>query len=152
MPELAPGAVWRLDAPVSHRFAVLGAVAFTPEQRTADTRFAFGMTRATAGLCARAHPTRRFEFDVCAGLSLGLVHVVTFGPTPVEPGNYAWFAGQLEGRALARVAGPLFVDLGAALAAAFVRSDFVLAGAAPVSVFAQRPVALAGTFAVGFEI
>jgi hypothetical protein len=151
LPEVAPGVVWRLDAPVSQRFAVFGAVALTPEQRTSDARFAFGMTRGAVGLCARAHPSQRFELDVCAGLSLGLVHVVTFGPTPVEPGNYAWFAGQLEGHALARVAGPLFVDLGASVAAAVIRSDFVVAGPVPVSVFAQSPVALAGAFAVGVE-
>lgn len=153
LPDVVPGVVWRLDVPITQRVGVYGAATLNPEQRmSSDARWSFGMTRATAGLCAKGRPLRRLEIDLCAGLSFGLVHVVTFGPTPVEPGNYPWFAAQIEAHAVVSLVGPLFVDLGATASAAFVRSDFVITGFTPTSVFAQSSVGVTGAFAVGVEM
>ncbi|MFO0650661.1 MAG: hypothetical protein U0326_30845 [Polyangiales bacterium] len=153
LPDLVPGVVWRLDVPITRRVGLYGAATLNPEQRmSSDARWSFGMTRATVGLCAKGRPLSRLEIDLCAGLSLGLVHVVTFGPTPVEPGNYPWFAAQIEAHAVVNLVGPLFVDLGATASAAFVRSDFVITGFTPTSVFAQSSVGVTGVFALGVEM
>lgn len=153
LPDAVPGVVWRLDVPITRRVGLYGAAALNPEQRmSSDARWSFGMTRATAGLCAKGRPAGRFEIDLCAGLSLGLVHVVTFGPTPVEPGNYPWFAAQVEAHGVVSLVGPLFVDVGATASAAFVRNDFVVTGFTPTSVFAQSSVGVSGSFALGFEM
>ncbi len=86
--------------------------------------------------------------------SFGLVHAVTFGPTPVEPGNHLWLAAHLEGRAVARVGGPWVAY--AALGGAWVplRQDFVVLrpGAASRSAYAQEPFAAWGSLGVGVEL
>ncbi len=153
LPDVTPGVTARLDAPLSQRFSFAGAVAFSPEHRKSDDpRWAFGMTRATVELCARARPWRWLELSACAGATLGAVHVVTFGPTPVAPGNYPWFALAFEARAAARLIGPLFVDVGATGAVALVANDFVIERAVPVSIFAQSSAALAGSVGLGVEL
>lgn len=148
-----PGVVWRLDVPLGRRWALWGAVAFDPERRTdPDPSWALGMTRATLGACWRPLSWWRFEFDACLGASVGLVHAVTVGLAPIEPGNYPWLAAVGELHLVARPRSPLVLDLGASAALAFVRNDFVTRSMGrEASVFAQDSPALTLSLAGGVE-
>lgn len=108
LPGVAPGAVVRVESAWSSRVVAALRVAFQPERRTEapDDLWAFGMTRASIGLCARTAPHARVELLGCVQLSGGLVHGVSFGLRPVAPGNYGWASAGVEGRATVRLAGP----------------------------------------------
>jgi hypothetical protein len=152
LPSLAAGAAVHVDLLLTRRWAFSFSAALSPEQRV-DT-WAFGLTRASASACFRAHPHRRVELSPCAGVSFGLVHAVTFGPTPLEPGNYPWLGVHLDARGLARLGGPwiMYATVGGAWVP--LRQEFVVVftGAASQSVYAQSPVAAWGSLGVGVEL
>lgn len=130
LPGVAPGALVRVESAWSPRVVAALRVAFQPERRTEapDEGWAFGMTRASIGLCARAAPHARVEFVGCVQLSGGLVHGVSFGLRPVAPGNYGWASAGVEGRATVRLVGPLVASVSAAPQWAFARNRFVAEG------------------------
>ncbi len=130
LPGVAPGALVRVESAWSPRVVAALRVAFQPERRTEapDEGWAFGMTRASIGLCARAAPHARVEFVGCVQLSGGLVHGVSFGLRPVAPGNYGWASAGIEGRATVRLVGPLVASVSAAPQWAFARNRFVAEG------------------------
>ncbi len=152
LPRLAWGTSLRLDVPLTTRWRVFGAVGFEPEIRTGDLgEWAFGMTRATAGVCA--HPTLpwRFDFGACAGLSAGLIHAVTFGRAALEPGNYPWIAASLDARATIPVVANVSLTLSLGALMAFVLNDFVAReGALDRPVFRQN--VLNGSASAGLSL
>lgn len=149
LPGLATGVVWRLEVPVARRWLHgWGSMALHPERDTPapDDAWAFGMTRLSAGLCARWAPASRVDASGCAGLAFGLVHAVTRSASPIAPGNYPWAAATMEARAALRPAGPLVVELTAGVSYAFARNEFIAVGrAAPV--YSQS--LFAGAFSAG---
>lgn len=152
LPTIAAGVGLRAELLLARRWAASFDVALSPEQR--EGAWSFGLTRFAAGACFRAHLHRRVELTPCVGLSFGLVHVVTFGPEPVEPGNYAWLSLHTDGRVTVRVAGPVVAQL--ALGAAWVplRQRFVTVGptgAVARTVFEQSAFAGWGTAGAGAE-
>lgn len=152
LPRAAPGATVRVESAWSPRWSAAVSVGFQPERRTEapDDVWAFGMTRATLGLCARTSPRARLELSGCAALSAGLVHGVSFGPQPVAPGNYPWAAARVELRAAVRVVGPVRVMAELSPGWAFARNRFVALGRVD-PVHAQAGWAFAAGLAVGVE-
>ncbi len=152
LPGTAPGATLRVESAWSPRGSASVSVGFQPERRTEapDDVWAFGMTRATLGLCARTIPLPRLELSACAALSAGLVHGVSFGPQPVAPGNYPWAAAGVELRAAVRVVGPVRLMAELSPGWAFARNRFVALGRAE-PVHAQAWWTLAAGLSVGVE-
>jgi len=148
LPDLSASVALQADVLLTRRWAVSLGAALSPERRV-DT-WAFGLTRFAASACFRAHPHRRVELAPCAGVTVGLVHAVTFGPAPVEPGNYPWLAVLLEGRAVARVAGPVVAQAALGGAWAPLRQDFVVLPSSR-SAFTQSTLAAWASVGAGVE-
>ncbi len=155
LPGVAFGAVARIEGAVLPHASLYGSVAFEPQVRTgASGEWAFGMTRASLGVCAHGSPLAWLTLAGCGGAAAGLTHAVTYGLAPLEPGNYPWVAAVVDLRGAARLVGPLRIDLGAATSLAFVRNDFVVTtpARAPTSVHAQALLSLAVSVGLGLEL
>ncbi len=154
LPGVAWGAAWRVEVPIHRRWALWGAVMYEPEVAVGAAReWSFGVTRGSVGACWRAwRPRPFFELGLCAGASVGAVHAVTFGPTPLAPGDNVWAAATLDPRATLRPWRALVLEAGATAAWAFARNQFtVQRGASSSSLFDQAPVAVAVSLGAGVE-
>ncbi|WP_437600564.1 hypothetical protein WMF28_03210 [Sorangium sp. So ce590] len=77
--------------------------------------------------CFAAAGTEALRFEVCSGLHAGLLKVVASGYTRNDVAETAWLAVPLE-LSLARLAGPLGFDVGAAALVPLRRNDFSVDG------------------------
>lgn len=118
-----------------------------PEQRTADSRFAFGMTAGFVGACFDALRVGKIaegpalSLAPCVHVGVGEIHSVVFSLLPTEPGTRVWVSGAAE--LLLRVspftpAVPLDIELGLGFLTPFVRPRFFVIG--ENSTIFQQPV------------
>lgn len=128
-----------------------------PEQRTADRRFAFGMTAGFLGACFDALRVGKpaegpaLSLAPCAHVGVGEIHSVVFSLLPTEPGTRVWVSGAAE--LLLRVspfspAVPLDIELGLGFLTPFVRPRFFVIGENS-TVFQQPVVIPRGNLMVG---
>ena len=126
-----------------------------PEQRTADGRFAFGLTAGFAGVCFDAlragTPGRSAAISLatCVSVGIGEVHSVVFRLLPTEPGTRLWGSGAFD--LLVRLApwsGPLDIELGLGVMTPFVRHRFYVIGETS-TVFQQPALVPMGKLQVG---
>jgi hypothetical protein len=154
LPEPAWGLRWHLEVALAPRgLRVWGAVAVTPERRTAepDASQAYGMTRLAAGLAWGARATPWLDVAAQAGFTGGLIHGVSLRGAPVAPGNYPWVAATLGGRASLHPHRRVALTLGVEGHVALVRNTFVVEGrAAPAFVQGVFAAAVSAGVEVAF--
>jgi hypothetical protein len=128
--------------------------AFFPEQHAAPPNdgFSFGLSSVEASACVVPLGTgAALRWEVCAGLSAGLIHAVVSGVTPVNPGERWTFAATQ----LTRVAIPVLragvVEAGVEVAELHPRRAFFVEGrpAGMETVFTQPAVGVTGFVGAG---
>jgi hypothetical protein len=128
LPSTAPGLALSTEVPLYRWLRGAAGVLYLPEQPTASGDFAFGLTVARLGACARAMESLRATLSLCADVLAGAIHSVVLTLQPVHPGDRAW-AGAAIGAVLhAHLAGPLEGQIGADLVVPFTRYPFVVQG------------------------
>jgi hypothetical protein len=139
--ELLPGvnagyfARFRVELP-SSRLSFEAGMTHVPETRTADGRFAFGMTFAQIGACVDAWQRAGVALGACAHGAGGELHAVVYQLLPTVPGGRTWIAADVAIRGRFSLFGPLegTLELGAYVPA--LRHDFRVLGE-PNGVFQQ---------------
>jgi hypothetical protein len=95
------------------------------------------------------------RWELCAGLSVGVLHAVVDAPAPLNPGQrWAIAATQLTRFVIpVPVLGPAMVEVGLEAAEAFPRRSFFVEGrpAGMDTVFTQPVVAVTGSVGVGLR-
>lgn len=148
LPKLAPGLSFVGEVPV-HRFLRLaGGLLYLPEQRTSDGGFAFGLTAAWLGACARPLDVPRASVSSCASAQVGAVHSVVLALEPLNPGDRFWIAASAEGALHLRIVGPVEAEVGIDLIVPFTRERFAVLER-PGVVFQQSPADGVGFVGVG---
>lgn len=112
-----------------------------PEARTADKRFAFGLTALSLGVCRTLSRARVYDLGVCGAVWGGALHAVVFDLLPEAPGDYAWAAASIAPHLRIRAAPHLHLDLGVQVIVPFVRRSFQVSGWKD-PVFQEAPVTL----------
>ncbi|MCC7381423.1 MAG: hypothetical protein IT384_06310 [Deltaproteobacteria bacterium] len=126
-PSIGLGA--SLSGAIGARWAWTVDVRFHPELRSLDSGdFAFGLTAAGPGACARFGPLAWLETEGCASLLAGALHAVVFRPAPTAPGERLWLAAGAAVRARAHVLPALSIELGGELLVPLVRHRFFVEG------------------------
>lgn len=137
-PSIGLGA--SLSGAIGARWAWTVDVRFHPELRSLDGGdFAFGLTAAGPGACARFGPLVWLETEACASMWAGALHAVVFRPAPTAPGERLWLAAGGAVRARVHLLPALSIELGGELLVPFVRHRFFVEGR-DSTVFQQGPV------------
>ena len=147
---------WRRRStwPAAPRSACGGT--FLPERRTSapGDGFAFGLSYAEAFGCLVA-PAAGLRWELCAGLSAGLLHAVVYAPTPINPGQRWTFAATQLTRLVIPlpVLRPAVVEVGLEAAEPFARRAFFVEGrpAGMDTVFTQPVLAVTGSLGIGLR-
>jgi hypothetical protein len=150
LPRASPGVALQIDAALSGPLRWTVGALWLSEALTADGRFAFGMVAADGGVCAAGRPAARLSLSACAALLAGSIHAVVYSPIPLAPGERVWLGASAGGAVAARVAGPVTVDVHAALVAPFIHRQFLVAGE-PAAVFEERAVAAVAGAGLGLQ-
>jgi hypothetical protein len=149
LPTASPGFALSAEAPVYRGLRATSGVLYLPEQRTADGDFAFGLTAAWLGACARPWQASRTTLSVCASTLLGGIHAVVVSLEPVHPGERVWGGVSLDAALRVALVGPLIGEIAADLVIPFARYRFEQA---PRLVFQQSAAAGVGFVGVGMSI
>lgn len=128
LPGLAPGPSLAGDVPLSRSVRLTAEALWLPETRTADGRFAFGLTALSVGSCAAPFATDAVDFGVCGSVWGGALHVVVYDLAPAEPGDYAWFGVAVTPRLRVHLPSRLLAEVGTHLMAPLARRSFVVRG------------------------
>lgn len=119
-----------------------------PEVDAADGSFSFGLAAGSLGGCVDPHVRSTLRLGLCAGALAGAFHAVTRAVTPTNPGDRAWVAASVAGRAELRLAGPLIAHTSLEAVIPITRYRFVVLGReAPV--FEPPPVAAIAAVGLG---
>lgn len=152
VPGVAPGASLRAELSVSRRWRMALAVTALPATAVSAgaSRFAFGWTAASAGVCLRA-VDGRVGVDLCGAVIAGALHVSVDGAAAHNTGDRAWLSAEVTPRLRARLAGPLVFTAGVGVGVAITRDVFGVTGATE-AVYAVSPVSLGASVGVGAEV
>jgi hypothetical protein len=123
------------------RVEITAEALWMPEARTADKRFAFGLTALSLGVCRTLSRARVYDLGVCGAVWGGALHAVVFDLLPEAPGDYAWAAASIAPHLRIRAAPHLHLDLGVQVIVPFVRRSFQVSGWKD-PVFQEAPVTL----------
>jgi hypothetical protein len=157
LPVLSAGAGLSAVFDVTDHVA-LGAVAtLFPERRTAapDDGFAFGLS--TGGVLACYVPTttsaRDLRWELCAGLTAGVLHAVVYAPEPIDPGQRWYLAATQLTRFIIPVLRLATIEAGLEASEPFPRHAFFVEGrpAGKDTVFTQPAVAVTASLGVGLR-
>jgi hypothetical protein len=138
------------SAGVTRLVQITGEALWMPERRTADDRFAFGLTAVGLGTCLRFVERPRFDVAACASLWAGALHAVVYDLTPTQPGDHPWAAAELSPRLRVAVGPHLHVEAGSHVFVPLVRQPFTVTGEA-VPVFQEPTVAFLPFVAAGAQ-
>ncbi len=109
IPDASVG--WGLEGLVQHErgWGLALALAALPsrEATSREARLGAGLTLGWAELSFAPWKSRVGSLRLGLGLAPGLLHVVAYSPQPVEPGDFAWFAGTAGLAGQLRLGGPL---------------------------------------------
>jgi hypothetical protein len=131
---------------------VRGALAllYLPETAAADTRFGFGLTAASAGVCGAFPLTAKLEFGLCGQARLGAIYAVVRELTPVDAGDQPWLALGAGVRLRFEPVAPLFLEIGGSAVVPLLDRTFEVEGFdAPV--FESAAVGAEGFAGLGFR-
>ncbi len=141
LPSPAPALSLASYVALAARVEITAEALWMPEARTADKRFAFGLTALSLGVCGTISRARVYELGVCGAVWGGALHAVVFDLAPAAPGDYAWAAASLAPHLRVRFAKHLHLDLGVQAIVPFVRRSFQVSGwIGPV--FQESPVTI----------
>lgn len=140
LPSPSVGLALGLSGAIGDRWAWTLEVRFHPELRTTGGGdFAFGLTAAGPGACARFAPWSWLQAEGCGAMLAGALHAVVFRPAPTAPGERPWIAAAGAVRVRAYLLSALSIELGAELLVPLLRHRFFVEGR-DSTVFQQGPV------------
>lgn len=156
LPALAVGLAFEGTVDVARRLAVGLTTASFPEvrARAPNDSVAFGQSSAGLAGCfvATDLPASRARWELCGGISVGLMHIVVSAAMPTNPGQRWNIAAAQMSRLVVPLGGHAILELTAGLEEPFTRRSFVVDGApAATGTVFQQP-ALAATGSVGFGL
>jgi hypothetical protein len=98
LPGIAPGFGLEAQIAVHQRLNAVIALDHWPERKRAaiGSRFAFGLTTGTLGLCVETLRGLALGLALCGSMQLGAIHAVVYELTPVRPGERFWAAAALK--------------------------------------------------------
>jgi hypothetical protein len=151
LPGVAPGLGLEAQIAVHPRLNAIVGLDYWPERKRAalGSRFAFGLTTGTLGLCVEALRGLVLGLALCGSAQLGAIHAVVYALTPVRPGERFWAAAALKAQ--------LYLPLGR------VRVSLAALGTAPITrhrfrandqddvIFRQAALIPGGEFGLGMH-
>jgi hypothetical protein len=151
LPAPSPGLALSTELTAVRFVHATAGVLYLPEQPAAGGDFAFGLTAAWLGACARPWDSLRTSLSACVSALAGGMHSVVYGLEPTHPGERAWAGGSLGAVFRVRPVGPLEVEVGADLVIPFTRYQYAVESQA-TNVFQQGAVAGVGFVGAGMSI
>lgn len=146
LPNLA-GGVSAFGLLGQRRSSVALGVSFFPAA-SLNRQFSFGLTTVDIGYCHDLLQSSSYSARTCALSHIGAEHSVVHELTPRNPGDRLFAAASLEPQISLSLAGPLFLELGAAAWVPFVRPQFMVGDN---TVFQTHSVAGLGYLGIGLR-
>jgi hypothetical protein len=142
LPRASLGAGLLAAAALSaHLELALRAQIFPAVEVQGSSAYAIGLALGDARLCARLPRAARVAFLACGGPAVGVMSAALLAGDRAQPGERAWFAGELGAGVLVALSRALALDLGAEAAVPITRYRFVVEGSGD-TLFRQSAVAV----------
>jgi hypothetical protein len=151
LPRAAFGIESAGELGLAARLGLSLGVSYFPEARTADARFAFGLSSAFLGLCVGAVQTKGVRLAICGEGQVGAMHAIVYSVRPLPPGDHLWAGARVGPRLALGLGRALWLEAGGLAEVPLVRHEFTLKDQEN-PVFQSSPLAFAGTLGLSASI